>query len=329
MNTFILFLIHPVSTFSDLAGTIFACFPDAAVLLTAVSGVTVILALSVMAYGEIPDAVLALVRKWHGTISEQFSCIDNVCKIIQQPHPTWNMPGDLKDELLGNCVRLDALVKKCQTNAASTDDRMLRNSLLKATVSLCLLRVKGWAYGDFAAGNMTANEVHSLGFLLPGEHGGYHGRTEATDVLTEVKAKVINEDFVRVVIDRSATENAGPVKHGWPKGVRHALIVITAADGKTEVLRLMTTRLHNDIRMPEGTHGKQFVIKAAFLKHIDDKPRFGNEPTFSMPLTTEDLAAALDRQHHEEFESRMQEVERQRREIERLQAELNAKNASS
>jgi hypothetical protein len=137
MNTFNLFFIHPVNSFSDPAGTVFACSPDAAVLLAAVSGVTVILALSVMAWGNIPDAVLALVRKWHGTIGEQFSCIDNVCKIIQQPHPA-----------------------------------------------------------------------------------------------------------------------------------------------------------------------------------------------FSMPLTTEDLAAALDRQHHEEFEVRMQEVERQRREIERLQAELNAKNAS-
>jgi hypothetical protein len=56
-----------------------------------------------------------------------------------------------------------------------------------------------------------------------------------------------------------------------------------------------------------------------------DKPRFGNEPTFSMPLTTEDIAAALDRQHHEEFEAQMQEVERQRQEIERMQTELDAK----
>jgi hypothetical protein len=328
MNTFIEILISQVSTVSDLAGTVFACFPDASVLFTAANGGAAVLASGIIASGNIPDAVLAAVRKWHGTIGEQFSCIDNVCKIIQQPHPAWNMPVDLKDELLGNCVRLDAPVKKCQTNAASSDDRMLRNSLLKATVGLCLLRVKGWAYGDFAAGNMTADEVHSLGFLLPGEHGGYHGRTEATDVLAEVKAKVINGDFVHVVIDQSAGENAGPVKHGWPQGVKHALIVIIAADGKTEVLRQLTTHLHNDIQMPEGTHGKQFVIRAAFLKHIDDKPRFGNGPTFSMPLTTEDLVAALDRQHHEEFEVRMQEVERQRREIERLQAELNAKNAS-
>jgi hypothetical protein len=77
--------------------------------------------------------------------------------------------------------------------------------------------------------------------------------------------------------------------------------------------------------MPAGSHGKQFIIKASFLKHVNDEPRFGNEPTFSMPLTTEDLAAALDRQHHEDFEAQIQEVERQRQEIERLHAELNAK----
>jgi hypothetical protein len=44
-----------------------------------------------------------------------------------------------------------------------------------------------------------------------------------------------------------------------------------------------------------------------------------------MPLTTADLAATLDRQHHEEFEAQIQEVERQRQEIERLHAELEAK----
>jgi hypothetical protein len=56
---------------------------------------------------------------------------------------------------------------------------------------------------------------------------------------------------------------------------------------------------------------------------VDDDPKFGNEPTFSMPLTTEDLAAALDRQHHEEFESQVKEIERQRLDIERLQKEMN------
>ena len=48
-------------------------------------------------------------------------------------------------------------------------------------------------------------------------------------------------------------------------------------------------------------------------------------PTFSMPLTTEDLAATLDRLHHEDFEVQMREVERQRQEIERLQTALNEK----
>ncbi|MDR1223091.1 MAG: hypothetical protein LBL07_09495 [Tannerella sp.] len=208
---------------------------------------------------------------------------------------------------------------------ASTADRTLRNSLLKSTVGLCLLQVRIWAYGQFSAGILTADDVHLLGFLLPGENGGHHDRTEATDEVAEVKVKVINEDNIRIVIDRSAGENAAQVAHGWPEGAHNALLVITAADGKTEVYRQMTTRLHNDIRMPDGSHGKQFIVKASFLKHINDEPRFGNEPTFSMPLTTEDLAAALDRQHHEEFEAQMREVERQRQEITRMQAEVDAK----
>jgi hypothetical protein len=102
--------------------------------------------------------------------------------------------------------------------------------------------------------------------------------------------------------------------------------VITAADGKTEVYRHLTTHLHNDVRMPEGSHGKQFIIKASFLRHVDDEPRFGNEPTFSMPLTTEDLAATLDRQHHEEYEAQLREVERLRQESEQLHEELRVKS---
>ena len=199
----------------------------------------------------------------------------------------------------------------------------MRNSLLKSTVGLCLLQVRIWAYGQFSAGVLTADDVHLLGFLLPGESGGHHGRTEVTDIVAEVKVKVINEDNIRVVIDQSAGENAAQVVHGWPSGVHNAVIVITAADGKTEVYRQLTTRLHSDIRMPDGSRGKQFIIKASFLKHVNDEPRFGNEPTFSMPLTTEDLVAAIDRQHHEEFEAQVREVERQRQEIERLHAELN------
>jgi hypothetical protein len=84
-NRFILFLIHSDSTFFDLAGTLPACLPDAAVLPTAGSGVTLIPALSVMAYGNIPEAVLAAVCRRHGSISVPFDCIG--CNIIRQSHP--------------------------------------------------------------------------------------------------------------------------------------------------------------------------------------------------------------------------------------------------
>jgi hypothetical protein len=79
--------------------------------------------------------------------------------------------------------------------------------------------------------------------------------------------------------------------------VRNILIVITSSDGKTEVYRQVTSRLHNDIRMPNGSHGKQFIIKASFLKHVDDEPRFGNEPTFSMPLSTVSITKNLKRKY--------------------------------
>ncbi|MDR1624027.1 MAG: hypothetical protein LBS04_03545 [Tannerellaceae bacterium] len=109
--------------------------------------------------------------------------------------------------------------------------------------------------------------------------------------------------------DRPAGENTAQLMHGWPQGVSQAVIVITSADEDREIYRQLTPRLHNNIRMPEGSHGRQFVIKAAFLRHVDDEPVFGSSPTFTMPFSTEDFAARLDSQHHADFEAQVQEVE--------------------
>jgi hypothetical protein len=318
-------LINGFNPIFDLLGMIFSSLSEGGWLWTAGSGVTMAFAAGAVPAGGsgITDGMLAAARRWHGSIDEQFGNIDNLVNLLTEN--TWPIPPDLLTLLTGNRDRLQKLINKCRTTSASSADRALRNTLLKATVGLCLFRVKIWAYGEFVTGTLTADDVHRLGFLLPGETGGHHDRTEATDITAEVKVSIVNADFIHVVIDQSAGENAARVVHGWPPGVKHALIVIVAADGKTEVYRQMTTRLHNDIQMPPGSHGRQFLIKASFLKHIDDTPRFGNEPTFSMPLTTEDLAAELDRQHHEEFEAHVKEVELQRQEIERLQAQLKAK----
>jgi hypothetical protein len=80
-----------------------------------------------------------------------------------------------------------------------------------------------------------------------------------------------------------------------------AVIVISDAVGAKEVVRLVTRRLHNDIRMPEDCHGKQYVVRASFLKHADDEPRWSNEITFSMPRTTGDIARMVDQQFHDGF----------------------------
>jgi hypothetical protein len=87
----------------------------------------------------------------------------------------------------------------------------------------------------------------------------------------------------------------------------------------------MTTRLRTEIQMPPCSHGKQFIAKASFLKHIDDAPRFGPESTFLMPLTTADF----DHQHHEDFETHIREVERHRQEIERLEAAFTVARQST
>jgi hypothetical protein len=43
--------------------------------------------------------------------------------------------------------------------------------------------------------------------------------------------------------------------------------------------------------LPESTRGKEFIVKAAFLQHVGDTPKFPeSQPVVSMPLSLEDLA---------------------------------------
>jgi hypothetical protein len=273
---------------------------------------------------EIPEGIRAIIKRWNRGIDSKYNNIGNLVNLVIDHQLKWQMPDELLATLSGNFERLQTLSHKCRSSFGSPADREERNTLLSATVHLCTTTVKIWAYAKYSEGVMTAEDVHSIGFLLPGERGGHHSRKAAINVKAEVKVKIINEDFIRAIIDNSEGVNAGQTKGGWPPGVRNALIVIIADDGKTEVKRIHTTRLHNDIQMPEGSHGKQFIIKASFMRHVNDTPRFGNEQTFSMPLTTEDLLLLKSR-HDEEKESYMMEIDLLKREVERLKAELNAK----
>jgi hypothetical protein len=271
---------------------------------------------------NITEGILSNIRRWHGSIDDQFGNINNLIDLLNEHSTEWEVSSVIFGDLSNRRDELRSLISHCRSNECSVKDRALRNALLKSTVGFCLLQVKQWAYGAYAAGTVTAEDVHGMGFLLPCETGEHHDHTDTNDVRAEVKVQLINDDFIQVVINQSAGENAALTAHGWPQGFKSALILITSPDGKSETYRQMTSRLHNNIRMPDSTRGKQLIVKAAFLKHPDDDPQFGNEPSFSMPLSFQDLADTLDRQHHEEFEAHVREIERQRQEIERLQAEL-------
>jgi hypothetical protein len=225
---------------------------------------------------NIPAEILAVVRRWRGKMDDQYANICNVADMLSAHQTEWGVPQDLVDQLVRDRDRLGTLIIKSRSSTGSSADRMIRNTLLKNLVSQCTTRIKTWAVAQYYAGVLTADDVLLLGFLLPGDAKGHHDRKEPTDELTEVKVSVINSDYIRVIIDRSDVENAALVRHGWPDGVQMAQIVILADDGVTEVFRQMTTHLHTDIQMPAGSRGKQFIIKAAFLRHVDDAPRFGN-----------------------------------------------------
>jgi hypothetical protein len=304
-----------------------ACFALALVftLLPGVELLSLALAfIPIVEKGEISEGLLANVRRWHGTIDEQFANVDNVVKVIDA-HKNWEISNESMGELRRRRDAVQALNAKCTAKEASPGDRRDRVGLLKTAVGYCLLQIKLWAYTQFNTGLMTREELHSLHFLLPGETGGHRSRAEQVTERGDAKVTVLSEDMIHVTIIQSAGEGDKQVARGWPHGVRQALIVITEIDGKTEVLRKVTTHLRNEIKMPIDARGKEFTIKIAFLRHPDDEPVFGSQPTFSMPLNTNDILAAVDHHHQEELEEQLREIEHHRRDVERLEAELEAK----
>jgi hypothetical protein len=323
MNYFAEVLNNSAGIASGISNAFFSIFRDGEIFSTSLTGAALAFAAIVTVAGSIPEGALAAVRRWHGSIDEQLSNIVKVVGVLNEHKTEWSVPDELIDPLTDNCTRLCDLIARCKTTSASTDDRARRNTLLKSTVAYCLMNVKVWVYQAYVAGTLTVDDVHSLCFLLPGENGGHRDRSKATNIVAEVKVRIVTQDLIRVVIDQASGQDAGPVIHGWPAGVRMALIVIISAEDGAEIYRQMTSNLHNDIAMPENSRGKQFTIKASFMKHFEDVPRFGNEPTFSMPLTTEELIAEHDRRHHEDFEEQLRAVEQHRREVEGLKVEKN------
>jgi hypothetical protein len=264
---------------------------------------------------------LAEVRQWHGTIAQQCANVDHFIKTVEA-HKEWELDSRSLTELRGYRDEVVLLTRKCDNGEASPKDHRDRNAALKTAVGYCLLQMKLWAYNLYNEGLMTKEDLHGLRFLLPGETSGHHeSGDDVEETKAEVKVTVINEDMIKVVVNQSTGENESQVARGWPHGIKHALIVIYSSTGE-EVLRYTTTRMRNDIPMPKDSRGQQFVIKAAFLRHLNDEPVFGNQPTFSIPINTVDLLAAIDHHHHQQFEEHVREVELHRQEVERLQAQL-------
>jgi hypothetical protein len=237
--------------------------------------------------GKIPEGLLAILHRWHGTYHERFVNLANFASTLQA-HKDWPVPAWLP-AFVTDLGELRGLMEKCESNTASPLDRARRDTLIDAMVKRC--KSEGLVYAQDAClqGLITRDDVHSLGFLMPGETGGYHGRVEPTRVIALCKVTVLNPDFVEIVVDQSTGENAAQVKNGWPPGVKHVAISIIAVEGRAEVLRKISTHQHNTIEMPAGSRGKEFIATAAFLQHVDDAPLFGNEETFSMPLRTRDM----------------------------------------
>jgi hypothetical protein len=319
-----------VSMIFDQVNVIFPLLSGADSLLYVESSIVFVFVLMGSEGGsDLNEEISNNARQWHGGRKKQFFMIDNLFNKIILHKSEWHIPIDVIDYLTDKYAQLDELMKKCSSIDGSTADRRHRETLLKSMVKYCLSRVKFLVLGLYSEGFMTHEDIHDLGFLVPGEAGGDRKRKEPTKEIPLVKFKIVNEDAVTIIVDRSIVEDAAKVGISWPRGVKFALIIILASDGTTEIMRTITTTIYNDIRMPAGSHGKQFLVKCAFLVHANDKPLFGTEQIFSMPSTTQDLIISLEEKKQKnledpirKIEQHLLEIEQHRLEIERLKAEL-------
>jgi CheY-like chemotaxis protein len=271
--------------------------------------------------GPPQEIVKSIARRWHGSIKDRYNNVAIVADTLELHAEEWSVPAEMLEKLPAWRDKLIELIDFCKRPEGSHASRIERNSLLALAVAYCTRKVKYWATGQLSAGVMTVDDLHGLCFLLPGE-GGSRRRSEATDALSDAKVGVVNADFIRVSVCQSAGDSPVKAASGWPRGVRQALIVVFSGDGKKEVLRQLTSRLFTDIRMPAGSHGKQFIIQSAFLKHVDDDPRFGRQMSFSMPRTTIDLLTSLKERYQAEIDAHLLAIEQHNMEIDRLRAEM-------
>ncbi|MDR1414669.1 MAG: hypothetical protein LBI96_02570 [Odoribacteraceae bacterium] len=249
---------------------------------------SLLLGLSGGSSGNPMETMSVTVRKWYGGIRGKYDNVINLNTRLKDKEKEWNVPPEIM-ELFGEHVdELDRLVMKCRTMDGSPADRMTRNNLLNRLVKASLNVARNWAYGQYALGKLLTSDIHLLGFMVVGERSTRHPRSKETLEVPEVSARALDSGSAYIVLSQGAYENAARVASAWPRGVRNAVIVIMEIDGR-EIIRHMTTRVHNVVKMPEGCRGKQFIVKASFLKHVDDNTHFGNETVFTMPLTVEDI----------------------------------------
>jgi hypothetical protein len=116
MNILVEITIQLVNMLFDHVSMFLSSLSDGGLLLASGSGLTVAFALGAVVYGTIAEGVLAAIRRWHGSIDEQFSNINNLVTVVTERQVAWSMPPpDLLQQLTSNRDRLLELINKCRT----------------------------------------------------------------------------------------------------------------------------------------------------------------------------------------------------------------------
>ncbi|MDR0733071.1 MAG: hypothetical protein LBF08_03285 [Dysgonamonadaceae bacterium] len=85
-----------------MACLFFACFPALGIFLSDGEVFTIAFALRAVTYADISDEIIASIRRWHGTIDEQFSNIDNLFNLLNDNKTPWSVPEEMLSSTTAN-----------------------------------------------------------------------------------------------------------------------------------------------------------------------------------------------------------------------------------
>jgi hypothetical protein len=230
-------------------------------------------------------------KGWHKSITEKMHCLTNLDNKLTLDGEYWGMDPAVLTQNHALYVQIEPYYTLYLSGDARNSELVIFRRLLGEDVEYALDVVKPDAIGRCGVGAMDISDLNSLGFLMPNQGKGRHERSGENEIVPETNAKVTAIDTVMVTVDNALDKHGNRTKGSKPKGVKQILIVLQDEKG-VEIFNKMFTKTQVYIDIDQKYRGEIILVRAAFLKHVDDTPHFGEPVAVSMPKDIADILQA-------------------------------------